>query len=129
MDEVMSRSASVVTPVSGTEDEGLSYPVGGAMVAGTGLGCWKMRGIAGACDVSPIMCISGAEPESSGLKYFAEEAIAAADGEAPLGTRRFGSQVMAVPILSETEESEIEGGCVEMCTRSVVGDGHVNPCV
>jgi hypothetical protein len=66
---------------------------------------------------------------SSGRKDFAAKAIAATDADASLGTRRFGSQMMAVPKLSETEESEIEGGCVEMRTPSAVGDGHVNPCV
>jgi hypothetical protein len=72
------------------------------------------------------MCISGVGWSSR--KGFAAEAIAAGDGGAWLGTRRFGSQVMAVPILSETEESEIEGGWVEMRTPSAVGDsdGHVN---
>jgi len=88
-----------------------------------------MRGAAGAWDVSPVplMRISGVS--SSGRKDFAAEAIGVTDGEASLGTRRFGSQVMAVPILSETEESETEGGCVEMHTPSAVREGHVNPCV
>lgn len=127
-DEVGSRSVSVVTPKSGTEHEGLSCPVTGAMVSGRDLGCWEMRGAVGAWDVSPVplMCIS--RVRSSGRKDFAAEAITAADSEASLGTRRFGSQVIAVPILSETEESETEGGCVEMRTQSAVGDGHVNPC-
>jgi len=96
------------------------------MVAGTDLGCWKMGDAVGAWDVSPVplMRISGVG--SSGRK---DLAIVAVGGEALLGTRRFGSQVMAVPILSETEELEIEGGWVEMRTPSAVGDGHVNPCV
>ena len=82
----------------------------------------------GAWDVSPVSLMRISGVGSSGRKDFAAEANTA-DGEVSLGTRRFGSQVMPVPILSETEESEIEGGCVEMRTPSKVGDGHVNPSV
>ncbi len=97
------------------------------MAVGTESGFWKMReDTAGDRDVSPVplMCIRGIE--SSGRTNLV---VAIAVADALLGTRRFGSQVMAAPILSETEESEIEGACVEMRTLSTVGDDNVNRCV